>query len=262
MRFCHNDETGLAPGSALERDCYLVVNSLVQQRLRRRSFSAREESAKLHGGAHLLADAGHLMSQHEPQGWLCRERRSHPTRTAAPATNIDPPAASAPAPSGAKGRASATAHPGVQQASESFMKDCYRQTRPLQIMNYDDDEAGEDPIDTGSAAYIKVQRQQILSDEERLTVDSRLKDMLHTDVDPANDTMHYHEVIRCVLHLGSVWQVEATSHLFSGTSVECGSLCRLFPMRMLPIRLFPAQDVPNSCLAHQVGGHLPEQERC
>ena len=154
------------------------------------------------------------------------------------------------------------AHPGVQQASESFMKDCYRQTRPLQIMNYDDDEAGEDPIDTGSAAYIKVQRQQILSDEERLTVDSRLKDMLHTDVDPANDTMHYHEVIRCVLHLGSVWQGEATSHLFSGTSVECGSLCRLFPMRMLPIRLFPAQDVPNSCLAHQVGGHLPEQERC
>ena len=44
-------------------------------------------------------------------------------------------------------------------------------------------------------------QRQMLCAEDRLVVEPKLRDMLHIDVDRADDNMHYHEAVRCVLDL-------------------------------------------------------------
>ena len=132
-------------------------------------------------------------------------------------------------------RWSSRAHKDVLDNHLSYMKECEAQAAALEdvqqqddCMDCDEDELTAEPRnnDTSSAAYMEAQRQMLAAQEQHSAhapeVDPQLKEMLHTDVDCADDsTMHHHEAVRCVLDL--VWQVEATSHLFSGTSVECGS---------------------------------------
>ena len=71
--------------------------------------------------------------------------------------------------------------------------------------------------DTTSSAYMEAQRQMLYAQEHAAKVDPEIKDMLHTDVHTADDSMEYNEAVRCVL--------EETSHLFHGTRVECMSRC-------------------------------------
>ena len=132
-------------------------------------------------------------------------------------------------------RWSSSAHKDVLDNQQAYMKACQAIAAALEdkqddCMDCDEEElTAEPPInDTSSSAYMEAQRQMLAAQEQQSAhgpeVDPQLKEMLHTDVDCADDsTMHHHDAVRCVLDL--VWQVEATSHLFSGTSVECELRC-------------------------------------
>ena len=115
------------------------------------------------------------------------------------------------------------AHQDVLQKNHDFMKACNAHAGALPsdeaqqeeegCFDCDEEQLGADQCsnDTSSAAYMEAQRQMLYAQEHAAHCPEvpQLQDMLHTDVDRADDSMHHHEAVRCVLDL--VWQVEAPS---------------------------------------------------
>ena len=129
----------------------------------------------------------------------------------------------------------ASSHKDVLDNNYAFMKSCQAQQAALvddlqqdqECFECDEEELrAETPInDTTSAAYMEAQRQMLYAHEHAAQVDPQMMDMLHTDVDNADDSMHHHEAVRCALDL--VWLVEATSQhkrASQAWSVCCGVL--------------------------------------